>query len=172
VGRKCLGVALLCACLATRALAQEAAGESETPKPVIEVGGSGEQSLSGDGLYVRPTIAAQWTPIEDVLTVEGGVTPTFKSHSTEWESDLLLKKPWTVTKTFEVLAGVGPTWVHSTTRDEVHDAVGGEAAVEFAFWTSEQHRFGWYIEPAYDYVFTHDHEEAVGVTVGLLVALP
>jgi hypothetical protein len=76
------------------------------------------------------------------------------------------------TKTFEVLAGVGPTWVRSTARDEVHDAVGGEAAMEFAFWTSEQHRLGSYVEPAYDYVFTREHDQAAGVRVGLLVGLP
>ena len=151
------------------AMAQTA---EKDPVAVLELGAEPTQSLRGGGFDLSPTIAAEVTPIEDWLELEGGVTPTFHAHSTEWETDLLFKKPWTLSKTAEVMAGAGPTWVHATGQGQVHDAVGGEAALDFMFWPGGGHRFGWYLEPAYDYVFVRDHDSSVSLSVGLLVAIP
>jgi hypothetical protein len=48
------------------------------------------------------------------LELEVGVTPLFGRHSTEWNTDLLFKKPWTLPKKAELMLGVGPEWVHAT----------------------------------------------------------
>jgi len=45
-----------------------------------------------------------------VLELESGLTPLFKRHSTEWDTDFLFKKPWTLSRTAEFMLGVGPEW--------------------------------------------------------------
>jgi hypothetical protein len=33
-------------------------------------------------------------------------------------------------------------------------------------------RFGWHLEPAYDYSFGRGHEQSAGISGGLLIAIP
>jgi len=54
----------------------------------------------------------------------------------------------------------------------ITNSVGGEVALDFMFWPSRKRRFGWYLEPSYDYDFGRGHEQSVGVTGGLLIAIP
>jgi len=63
---------------------------------VLELGGAGEQSLKGGGANFGPTIAVEVTPIENRPELEGGVTPLYDHGKTEWDTDLLFKKPWTL----------------------------------------------------------------------------
>src|SRR5579863_8626274 len=79
---------------------------------ILEVGAEPARSLSGGGWTVSPTVAVEVTPIENWLELEFGVTPTFSHHSTEWDTDLLFKKPWTLSRTVEFMFGVGPEWIH------------------------------------------------------------
>ncbi len=59
-------------------------------------------------------LAVEVTPIENWLELEAGITPLFsRHHSTEWDTDLLFKKPWTLSKKAELMVGVGPEWVHT-----------------------------------------------------------
>jgi hypothetical protein len=112
------------------------------------------------------------TPIENRLELEMGVTPGFRRHSTEWDTDLLFKKPWTLSKKVEFMFGVGPEWVHSRAYGVTTNSLAGEAALDFMFWPSAKHRFGWYLEPACDYNFGRGHERSVGISGGLLIAIP
>jgi hypothetical protein len=41
------------------------------------------------------------------------VTPLFARHSTEWDTNLLFKKPCDLSPEVEFMAGVGPEWIHS-----------------------------------------------------------
>jgi hypothetical protein len=43
-----------------------------------------------------PNLAAEVTPIENWLGLEAGVSPFYTRTSTEWDTDLLFKKLWTV----------------------------------------------------------------------------
>ena len=101
-----------------------------------------------------------------------GVTPLFRRHSTEWATDLLFKKPWTLSDKVEVMLGVGPEWVHSSVYGVKTNSVGAEAAPDFMFWRSAKHRFGWYLEPSYEYQFGQGHEQSLGISGGLLIAIP
>ena len=67
--------------------------------------------------------------------------------------------------------GVGPEWIHTRAR-RVNELAGGEVALDFMFWPSAKHRFGWYLEPAYDYSFARGHEQSIGISGGLLIAIP
>ena len=150
-------------------------GASQPPEKeaaaILELGAEPARSLSGGGWTLSPTVAAEVTPIENWLELEFGVTPTFSQHSTEWDTDVLFKKPWTLSRTVEFMFGVGPEWIHIRENGITTNSVAGEIALDFMFWPSPTRRFGWYIEPAYDYTFGRSHDQAIGVSVGLLISV-
>jgi hypothetical protein len=139
---------------------------------VVEVGGAAERSLTEGNSSFGPTVTVEVTPIEKLLELEAGVTPLFRRHSTEWSTDFLLKKPWTPSPKVEFMLGIGPEWIHTNAYGKKMNAVGVEVAPDFMFWPSKKHRFGWYLEPSYDYKFGPGHEHSLGVSGGLLVAIP
>ncbi len=142
------------------------------PAAVVELGGAGGWSLKGGGPSAGPTVAAEVTPKENWLELEGGVTRLSGRHSAEWDADLLFKKPWTLSHKAEFMFGVGPDWIHSRANDVLTNSVAGEAVLDFMFWPSGKHRFGWYLEPGYEYDFGRGHEQSVGISGGLLIAIP
>jgi len=146
----------------------QSVGVDKEPAAVIELGGAGSKSITEVGSSVGPSVAVELTPIENWLELEAGVTPLFSRHSTEWSTDLLFKKPWTLSKKVEFMVGVGPEWIHANRSG---DSVGGEAVADFMFWRSSKHKFGWYLEPSYDYNFGRGHEQSVGITAGLLIGI-
>lgn len=141
------------------------------PAAIVELGGAAGLSLRDSGSSFGPNLAVEVTPIENWLELEGGVTPLFSRHSTEWDTDLLFKKPWTLSPKVEFMAGVGPEWIHTHESGTTTNSLGAEAAMDFMFWPSGKHRFGWYLEPAYDYSFGRGHEQSIGISGGLLIAI-
>ncbi len=118
------------------------------PAAVLEIGAAPDRSLKGGGWSFGPTVAVEVTPIENWLELEAGVTPLFARHSTEWDTDLLFKKPWTLSRKVEFMLGVGPEWIHTSRYNVVTNSVGGEVALDFMFWPAKKHKFGWYLEPS------------------------
>ena len=149
-----------------------AQSESKEAAAVLELGGAAGSSINGGGSSFGPTVAIETTAIEHWLELEAGVTPSFGSHSKELDVDLLFKKPWTLSKKAEFMAGVGPVWVHTNEHGITTNSVAAEAALDFMFWPSVKRRFGWYLEPAYDYNFGRGHEQSLGISGGLLIAIP
>lgn len=135
---------------------------------VVELGGAGSWNVNGGAGSYGPTAAVEVTPIEKWLELEGGVTRLFGRHSSEWDTDLLFKKPWTLSQKVEFMAGIGPEWV----RTGRSNTLAGEAVLDFMFWPARKHRFGWYLEPGFDYSFASGHEKSVGISGGLLIAIP
>jgi len=142
------------------------------PAAIIELGGAAGWNLKDGGSSFGPDFAAEVTPIENWLELEAGVTPLFTRHSTEWGADLLFKKPWTLSKKAEFMIGVGPEWVHTRQYGVTTNSFACEAVLDFMFWPSGKHRFGWYLEPGYEYNFGPGHERSVGISGGLLIAFP
>lgn len=138
---------------------------------VVEVGPGAGWSLKGGGSSFGPSVAVEVTPIEHWLELEGGVTTLFGRHSTEWDTDLLFKKPWTLSDEAEFMFGVGPEWIHRSENRMTTDSLGGEVGLDFMFWPAAKHKFGWYLEPAYEYDFGRGHEQSLGITGGLLIAI-
>src|ERR1700677_341633 len=136
--------------LAGRNYAQSAEKE---PAATLELGAEASHSLNGGGLAGGPSLAVEVTPIKEWLELEAGVTPLFSSQATEWDTDLLFKKPWTLSRKAEFMAGIGPEWVHTTRYGVTTNSVSGEAVLDFMFWPSRKHKFGWYLEPGYEYNF-------------------
>jgi hypothetical protein len=142
------------------------------PAAIVELGGATSWDLKGGGASFGGDVAVEFTPIENWLEIEAGVTPLFARHSTEWDTDLLFKKPWTLSKTAEFMAGVGPEWVRTRQYGVTMNSFAAEAVLDFMFWPSAKRRFGWYFEPSYDYSFGRGHERSLGITGGLLIAIP
>lgn len=152
------------------AVAQTADGEPE-PAAILEVGGAASRSLSSHQSSFGPTVAVEVTPVREWLELEGGVTSLWTRHSSEWDVDLLFKKPWTLSSKVEFMAGIGPEWVHSRQSGLATNSLAGEAVLDFMFWPSSKRRFGWYLEPGYEYTFGRGHERSIGISAGLLIAI-
>jgi hypothetical protein len=142
------------------------------PIAIIELGGAAGWSIKDHRYGFGPDIAAEVTPIENWLELEAGVTPLFSRRSTEWGTDLLFKKPWILSKKTEFMAGVGPEWIHTTQSGITTNSVGAEAVLDFMFWPSRSRKLGWFVEPGYEYNFARGHEQSIGVSFGVLIALP
>ncbi len=142
------------------------------PIAILEIGGATSWNINGGAATFAPNFAIEITPIENWLELEAGVSPFYTHHSTEWDTDLLFKKPWTLSRKAEFMLGVGPEWVHLKQNGKAHDSIAGEVAGDFMFWPARRHRFGWYLEPAYDYSFARGHQQSIGMSGGLLIAIP
>jgi hypothetical protein len=144
----------------------------QEPAAVLELGAVTSWDVKGGAASFGPNFAVEFTPIEHWLEIEAGVTPLFKAHSTEWDADLLFKKPWTLSRKAEFMFGIGPEWVHTNAYSVRTDSVAGEVVGDFMFWPGRKHKFGWYLEPGYDYAFARGHEHSIGISGGLLIGIP
>jgi len=89
------------------------------------------------------------------------VSPFYTRKSTEWDTDLLFKKPWTISRKAEFMLGVGPEWVHLRQNGKVTNSISGEVAGDFMFWPTGKEPFRLVsAKPAYDYNFASGHEQS------------
>ena len=156
----------------TSSVSTQETGQDKDPIAILEVGAATSWNFSGGAATFAPNLAAEATPIENWLELEMGVSPFYTRKSTEWDTDLLFKKPWTISRESEFMLGVGPEWVHLKQNGRVSDSIAGEVAGDFMFWPSGKHRFGWFLEPAYDHSFARGHQQSIGMSAGLLIAIP
>jgi len=140
-------------------------------KAILEVGGAASWNFSGTAPTWAPNLAVEIEPIENWLELELGVSPFYGQASTEWDTDLLIKKPWTLSRKAEFMLGVGPQWVHVKQGGRWTNSLAAEIAGDFMLWPNGKHRFGWFFEPAYDYSFAGGHEKSLGVSFGLLIGI-
>ena len=148
------------------------AGKDQEPVATLEVGAATSWNIKGGAATFAPNLAAEVTPVEGWLELEAGVSPFFTRKSTEWDTDLLFKKPWTLSRNAEFMVGVGPEWVWLKQDGKTANSIAGEAAGDFMFWPTGKHRFGWFLEPAYDYSFAGGHQQSIGISGGLLIGIP
>jgi len=156
-------------------MGQEALNDSvgkKDPVAVVEFGAAYSLDVRNGGSSFGYSVAVEVTPIEDWLELELGVTPTFGLHLKERDMDLLFKKPWTFSPKVEFMFGVGLAWTHTNDDGVITNAASGEIALDFMFWPSFRHRFGWYPEPAYEFGLGGEHDRSVGMSGGLLVSIP
>jgi hypothetical protein len=145
--------------------------EDKDPIAIIELGGATSWNLRGGAATFAPNLAAEVTPIENWLELEAGVSPFYIRKLTEWDTDLLFKKPWTISRKSEFMLGVGPQWAHLRQNGKVTNSIAGEVAGDLMFWPTGKHRLGWFLEPAYDYSFAGRHQQSIGMSAGLLIGL-
>jgi hypothetical protein len=163
---------LVAIALVARGVHTHAQAVEKEPAAVLELGAAGNWNVKDGSGSVAPDLAVEVTPIKNWLELEAGVTPLLARHSTEWDTDLLFKRPWDFSPKVEFMAGIGPEWVHARANGISSNSVAGEAVLDFMFWPSHKHKFGWYLEPSYDYSFGAGHEQSAGISGGLLIAIP
>jgi hypothetical protein len=144
-----------------------ARAEDKEPTAIVELGGAGEWDSPASSSF-GPSVAFEFTPIKEWLEIEGGVAPMFHGGRPEWNTDLLFKKPFTLSDKVEFMVGVGP----QLTLAPGGSKIAGEFALDFMFWPTSDRKFGWFLEPAYSYSFSRGHEQSLGTTVGLLIPIP
>ena len=147
------------------------ASKDKDPAAILEIGAATSWVVTGGAASFAPNFAIETTPIENWLELEAGVSPFFTHRSTEWDMDLLFKKPWTLSRKAEFMLGVGPEWAHLRQNGKTTNTVSGEVAGDFMFWPAGQRRFGWFLEPVYDYSFAGGHQQSIGMSGGLLIAI-
>jgi hypothetical protein len=76
----------------------------------------------------------------DRLELEAGVSPFYTRNAMEWDTDLLFKKPWTISPKTEFMLGIGPEWVYLRQNGKTTNSVAGEVAGDFMFWPACKHR--------------------------------
>ena len=148
------------------------ATEDKDPAAIIELGTATSWNVTGGAATFAPNLAVETTPVENWLEIEVGVSPFYTRNATEWDTDLLFKKPWAISKKAEFMLGIGPEWVHLKQNGRATNSIAGEVAGDFMFWPTGKHRFGWFLEPAYDYSFARGHQQSIGISGGLLIAIP
>jgi hypothetical protein len=153
--------------VALTAMQAPAEEKEKAPLAIVEIGGSGNWTLSGDSSF-GPTVGVEFEPIKNWLEIEIGTGPMFGNGIREWDTDILFKKPFTLSDKLEFFVGAGPQW---------GNAIGGstkagvEFALDFFFWPTPDRKFGWFLEPSYSYTFVGGHEQSLGVNVGLFIPI-
>ena len=170
-----VSIGLLALCLGTTcagsASAQSAEKIAAKDNVILEIGAAASRSITDAVWSFGPTIAVEVTPIEGWLELEAGITPLFASNATEWGIDLLFKKPWALSRKVEFMVGAGPEWIHVRERSVVTNSAAAEAVLDFMFWPSAKRKFGWYLEPTYEYSFGRGREQSVGISGGFLIPI-
>jgi hypothetical protein len=141
--------------------------EDKEPTAIVELGGAGEWDSPASSSF-GPSAAVEFTPIKEWLEIEAGVAPMFHGGRPEWNTDLLFKKPFTLSDRVEFMVGVGP----QLTLAPGGPKVAGEFAIDFMFWPTPDRKLGWFLEPAYSYSFSREHQQSLGAAVGLLIPIP
>jgi hypothetical protein len=159
------GIFIAAMATAIAAFCRPTLAEEKEPTAVVAIGGQTEWGLPGASSF-GPTASVEFTPIKDWLEIEIGAATLFRRGATEFESDLIFKKPFTISDTLEFMVGADPAW--SYTRDE-GTKWGATFALDFMTWPWPERKFGWFVEPAY--TISQGNEKSLAVSVGLL-AIP
>ena len=144
--------------------------EEKEPFAVIELGAATERSIQEGTYSVGPSASVEFPVIKDWLEIETGISPLFRPGQTEWQADLLFKKPFTINQHVEFMVGAGPQLSYATAGGGTK--IASEFALEWMIWPTKDRKFGWFVEPTYSYAFSRGHEQSVGVAAGLTIAIP
>src|ERR1700685_4086012 len=85
--------------------------EEKDPAAILEIGAATSWNVTGGAATFAPNFAVETTPIENWLEIEAGVSSFFTRNSTEWDTDLLFKKPWTLSRKAEFMLGIADSSV-------------------------------------------------------------
>jgi hypothetical protein len=144
--------------------------EEKEPFALIELGAATERSIQDRTYSAGPSVSVEFPVIKDWLEIEAGISPLFRPGQTEWQADLLFKKPFTINQHVEFMIGAGPQLSYATAGGGAK--IASEFALEWMIWPTKDRKFGWFVEPTYSYSLSRGHEQAVGVTAGLIIAIP
>ena len=153
--------------VAFTAIQARAEEKQKEPLAIVEIGAASSWSVSGDSSF-GPTVGVEFEPIKNWLEIEVSTGPMFGNDIREWETDILFKKPFTLSDSMEFMVGAGPQWSNTIGGST---KVGVEFGLDFMFWPLPDRKLGWFLEPSYSYTFLGGHEHSPGINIGLLVPI-
>ena len=142
------------------------AGDKE-PLAVVALGAAGEWGFPGNTFSRGPSASVEFTVIKDWLEIEVGGAKLFRRGSSEWEGEVVFRKPFTLSDTAEFMIGLGPIWTQAKGEGA---KLGTTFVLDFMFWPWPERKFGWFVEPSYS--VSKGNEKSLAVSVGLLIAIP
>ena len=81
--------------------------EVKEPFAVVELGAATERSFQEGTYSIGPSASVEFPVIKDWLEIETGISPLFRPAQTEWQADLLFKKPFTINEHVEFMISAG-----------------------------------------------------------------
>jgi hypothetical protein len=148
------------------------AGEKEKEAAAeLEIGAAAEWAVPGGDFGFGPSVAIEYTLIKDWLEIELEVSPLFGLGRTDWDTEFVFKKPYSLSDKIEIMPGIGPAWLYRTSNGQNASSFGAVALLDLQIWPSPERTFGWFIEPSYTYDFGREREQSLGVTFGLLIPI-
>ena len=149
--------------------AGEAQAKEKEPSAIVEIGGSGDWGLKDGGPSFGPMVAVEFTPIEHWLEIEAGVSTLFGGGQTEWSTDFLFKKPFSLSNNIEFMTASdqnGPsreTGQKLPVRPRSTSCPGPSSGARVRLVSGTE------LQPL---LSANGHEQSLGVSVGLLIAIP
>jgi hypothetical protein len=135
---------------------------------VLEIGPAGEWPFS-DKPNFGGNFAIEATAIENWLEIELGMTALSTTGRTEWSGDLLFKKPFRISPTFEFMIGAGPSIAKTTSGPDKDTTVSVAFALDFMFWPTPN--LGWFVEPTWS-INPRNGQQSFAATGGILIGIP
>jgi hypothetical protein len=86
--------------------------EEKEPSAVVAIGPESEWTFPGGTASLGPSASIEFTVIKEWLEIEIGGDTLSRKAQTEWETDILFKKPFTLSSTAEMMLGAGPKLCH------------------------------------------------------------
>lgn len=145
--------------------------DTDTPRVILSLGAATDWDTSGGAARFAPAVALEATPIEHWLEIELEFTPFVTRDATRLDTDVLFKKPWSLTPKAELMVGIGSSWSRLVEQGLATNTFAAEVAADLMVWPTGSHRLGWFIEPGYKYTFAPDHPKSLGMSAGILIGL-
>jgi hypothetical protein len=131
-----LGIAVAFLISPSLGAAQEKQKEKDQdPVAVIALGTAGEWGFPGGKFSRGPSAAVEFSLIKDWVEVEIGGARLFRRGVSEWEGEMVFRKPFTLSETTEFMIGLGPIWTKASGEPT---KVGTTFMADFVFWSSPE----------------------------------
>jgi hypothetical protein len=135
---------------------------------VLQIGPAGEWPLS-DRANFGGMIAVEKTIVENWLEIEVGLTSLNTSGRSELSGDILFKKPFRISPTFEFMIGAGPSLSKPLNGEDQSATVSAAFALDFMFWPTKN--IGWFVEPTWT-INPRNGQHSFAAGFGLLIGIP
>jgi hypothetical protein len=135
---------------------------------VLKMGPAGEWP-SHEGANFGGTFGVEKSIIEGWLEIEASLTALGTTGQTELSGDIIFKKPFRISPTFEFMVGVGPSISRPLNGEDKSTTVSAAFSLDFMFWPTPD--IGWFAEPTWT-VNPRNGQQSFAASVGLLIGIP